>query len=40
MRPRFDKWAFVPLPDELLAVGRDVIRNAIIYQNDVVQPVG
>ncbi len=36
----FDKWAFVPLPDELLAVGRDVIRNAIIYQNDVVQPIG
>ena len=36
----FDKWAYVPLPDELLAVDRDVIRNAIIYQNDVVQPVG
>ena len=36
----FDKWSFVPLPDELLAVNRDVIRNAIIYQNDVVQPVG
>ena len=36
----FDKWSFVPLPDELLAVGRDVIRNAIIYQNDVVQPIG
>ncbi|HEX6576780.1 MAG TPA: ExeM/NucH family extracellular endonuclease [Jiangellaceae bacterium] len=36
----FDKWAYVPLPDELLAVDRDVIRNAIIYQNDVVAPVG
>ena len=36
----FDKWAFVPLPDELLAVDRDVIRNAIIYQHDVVQPIG
>ena len=36
----FDKWAFVPLPDELLAVDRDVIRNAIIYQKDVVAPVG
>ena len=36
----FDKWSFVPLPEELLAVDRDVIRNAIIYQNDVVQPVG
>ena len=35
-----DKWSFVPLPDELLAVDRDAIRNAIIYQNDVVQPVG
>ena len=40
MAAGFDKWSFVPLPDELLAVGRDVIRNAIIYQNDVVQPVG
>jgi predicted extracellular nuclease len=35
-----DKWAFVPLPDELLAVDRDVIRNAIIYQKGVVAPVG
>jgi uncharacterized protein len=35
-----DKWAFVPLPDELLAVDRDVIRNAIIYQKGVVLPVG
>ena len=35
-----DKWSYVPLPDELLAVDRDAIRNAIIYQNDVVQPVG
>ncbi|HEX7189422.1 MAG TPA: ExeM/NucH family extracellular endonuclease, partial [Actinomycetes bacterium] len=38
----FDKWSYSPFPDELLdeEVGRDVIRNAIIYQNDVVQPVG
>ncbi len=36
----YDKWSYVPLPPELLAVDRDVIRNAIIYQNDVVQPVG
>ena len=36
----FDKWAYAPLPDELLAVDRDVIRNAIIYQKGVVQPVG
>jgi len=36
----YDKWAFVPLPKELYAVDRDVIRNAIIYQHDVVQPVG
>ena len=35
-----DKWSYSPLPDELLAVDRDVIRNGIIYQNDVVQPVG
>ena len=36
----YDKWSYVPLPDELYAVDRDVIRSAIIYQNDVVQPVG
>jgi uncharacterized protein len=36
----YDKWSFVPLPDELYAVDRDVIRSAIIYQNDVVLPVG
>ena len=36
----YDKWGYVPLPDELYAVDRDVIRSAIIYQNDVVQPVG
>jgi predicted extracellular nuclease len=36
----FDKWGYSPLPDELLAVDRDVIRNAIIYQKGVVQPVG
>ena len=36
----YDKWAYVPLPDELYAVDRDVIRNGIIYQHGVVQPVG
>jgi len=36
----YDKWDYVPLPEELLAVDRDVIRNAIIYQRGVVQPVG
>ena len=34
------KWAYVPFPTELLAVHRDVIRNAIIYQPAVVTPVG
>lgn len=33
-------WSYVPMPDELYAVDRDVIRNGIIYRNDVVQPVG
>ena len=33
-------WAFVPMPQELYAVDRDVIRNAIVYRSDVVQPVG
>jgi len=36
----YDRWSYVPLPTELLAVDRDVIRNGIIYANDVVQPVG
>ncbi len=36
----YHKWSYVPLPQELLAVDRDVIRNAIIYHNDVVQPIG
>ncbi|WP_236834087.1 ExeM/NucH family extracellular endonuclease [Blastococcus sp. KM273129] len=36
----YDKWDYVPLPDELYAVDRDVIRNGIIYQGDVVLPVG
>lgn len=36
----FDKWSYVPLPEELYAVDRDVIRNGIIYQHGVVQPVG
>lgn len=35
-----DVWRFVPLPDELYAVDRDVIRNAVIYRSDVVAPVG
>ena len=35
-----DVWSYVPLPDELYAVDRDVIRNGIIYRDDVVQPVG
>ncbi|MFQ1003957.1 ExeM/NucH family extracellular endonuclease [Modestobacter sp. SSW1-42] len=35
-----EKWAFVPFPQELYAVDRDVIRNAIIYQPAVVTPVG
>ncbi|WP_203231035.1 ExeM/NucH family extracellular endonuclease [Nocardioides caldifontis] len=35
-----EKWAFVPLPDELYAVDRDVIRNGIIYQPDAVRPLG
>ena len=36
----YDKWSYVPMPAELLAVDRDVIRNGIIYQHGVVQPVG
>jgi uncharacterized protein len=35
-----DVWSYVPLPQELYQVERDVIRSAIIYRNDVVQPVG
>jgi predicted extracellular nuclease len=35
-----DQWSYVPLPEELYAVDRDAIRNAIIYRNDVVAPVG
>ncbi len=33
-------WAYVPLPEDLYAVDRDVIRNGIVYRADVVQPVG
>ncbi|HEX8582216.1 MAG TPA: ExeM/NucH family extracellular endonuclease, partial [Acidimicrobiales bacterium] len=33
-------WSYVPLPAELYTVDRDVIRNGIIYRDDVVQPVG
>jgi predicted extracellular nuclease len=35
-----EDWAYVPLPDELYAVDRDVIRNGIIYRAGSVQPVG
>jgi predicted extracellular nuclease len=35
-----EDWAYVPLPDELYAVDRDVIRNGIIYRSGSVQPVG
>lgn len=34
------QWAYPAFPAELLAVDRDVIRNAIIYRRDVVEPVG
>jgi uncharacterized protein len=33
-------WSYVPMPDELYSVDRDVIRNAIIYRDDVVRTVG
>lgn len=33
-------WAYVPLPQELYGVPRDVIRNAIVYRADRVEPVG
>ncbi|WP_432482463.1 ExeM/NucH family extracellular endonuclease [Kineococcus esterisolvens] len=36
----YEQWAYVPMPQELYSVDRDVIRNAIIYKEDVVQPVG
>ncbi|NAZ86610.1 ExeM/NucH family extracellular endonuclease [Kineococcus indalonis] len=35
-----EEWAYVPMPQELYAVDRDVIRSAIIYKEGVVQPVG
>ncbi|WP_432561266.1 ExeM/NucH family extracellular endonuclease [Kineococcus sp. SYSU DK003] len=35
-----DVWAYVPLPQELYAVDRDVIRNGIVYRTDAVEPVG
>ena len=35
-----EKWAYVPLPAELYAVQRDVIRSAVIYRPAEVQPVG
>jgi uncharacterized protein len=36
----YGKWSYVPLPQELYAVDRDVIRSGIIYQHGVVQPLG
>jgi uncharacterized protein len=36
----YARWSYVPLPEELYAVDRDVIRSAIVYQHDVVQPDG
>ncbi|MGY1779585.1 ExeM/NucH family extracellular endonuclease [Geodermatophilus sp. SYSU D01036] len=36
----YEKWGFVPLPEELYDVDRDVIRNGIIYRVGVVQLVG
>ena len=36
----YEAWAYPAFPAELLAVDRDVIRNAIIYRKDVVEPVG
>ena len=33
-------WAYVPMPAELYAVDRDVIRNALVYRPARVQPVG
>ena len=35
-----EKWDYVPLPDRLYNVDRDVIRNGIIYQPALVRPVG
>jgi predicted extracellular nuclease len=35
-----EKWSYVPLPQELYEVDRDVIRSAIIYQPARVQPLG
>ncbi len=33
-------WAYVPFPENLYAVGRDVIRNAIIYRPAAAEPLG
>jgi predicted extracellular nuclease len=35
-----EKWAYVPLPERLYTVKRDVIRSGIIYQPAWVHPVG
>jgi predicted extracellular nuclease len=34
------KWAYVPMPQELYGVQRDAIRNGIIYQPEAVSPLG
>ena len=36
----YDAWTFPAFPAELLEVDRDVIRNAVIYRRDVVEPIG
>ncbi len=33
-------WSYVPMPEELYGTDRDVIRNAVVYRDDVVAPVG
>lgn len=35
-----EHWSYVPMPKELYGTDRDVIRNAIVYRDDVVAPVG
>ncbi|WP_380175642.1 ExeM/NucH family extracellular endonuclease [Kineococcus sp. DHX-1] len=37
---RAGHWSYVPMPQELYGTDRDVIRNAIVYRDDVVAPVG
>ena len=35
-----DVWSYVPMPEELYGVDRDVIRNGIIYRHDIVETIG